>query len=339
MSSLTASFPPDLTTGLHAIAALTREVYVLLADVLDRRAAAAGQEPRKLEGRAGALADQVQHLVETLPEASSPPAMRDHLQRLSRMLLTLRTALGVSQRAAMAAAWRTAKCYEGLARILRADPAVAPMLPELKPRNYLRNGFHIANGVLSATVYSLWDDRNLMMLIAISYTSWMLSMELARRFSPKINRWLVDVAFGWMARPAEAYKMNSATWYGIAITLMLLAQTPREACIAAVLTLGFGDPVAALIGKRFGKHKLVGNKTLEGALGFAAASILAVLAWAAMLQPPLLAAAASPGLAALQLAVVAGISGSAVELISKRIDDNFSIPLVVSLACAWIGLG
>lgn len=335
---MSTAFPVAMPTGLPAIAELTREVYVLLADVLERRSQQPSHEPRKLEGRAEALAGRVHELAAALPEAEQGQPVRDQLQRMGRLLLALRTALGVSPRAGTAAAWRTAKCYEGLARQLRTDPAVAPLLPELKPRNYARNGFHIANGILSATLYSLIDDRNVMLQIAFGYTGWMLSMELARRLSPRINRWLVDVVFGWMARPAEAWRMNSATWYGLAISLMLLASAPREACIAAVLTLGFGDPVAALVGKRFGKHKLIGNKTLEGALGFAVAATLAVLGWAALMQPAVLAAAPVPWLAALRLALVAGVSGAAIELVSKRIDDNFSIPLVVSAACALAGM-
>ena len=73
---------------------MTRDVYMLLADVLERRAAAAAHEPRKLEGRAEALADQVQQLVAALPATANPPTLLEQLRRLGRLLLALRTALG-----------------------------------------------------------------------------------------------------------------------------------------------------------------------------------------------------------------------------------------------------
>ena len=327
--------------SLTDAAAVAHEVYVLLHELLERKASAPvpeAQEPARLEGRAQQLADRARQLAQDLRQTDSAEALTEHLRRVGTRLEALRTALSVSHRASVAAAWRTAKCYEGLARQLRVDPAVASLLPELKPRNYARNAFHIFNGVLSGSLYTIFDDHTMMLWIAGIYTGVMVSTELARRLSPRLNRLLVDVVFGAIARPSEAWRMNSATWYGISILLMLLLNLPQVACVAAVLTLGFGDPAAAIVGKRFGRHKLVGNKTLEGALGFAAASTLVLLAWAALVQPAVLMGQTMPVLAALRMALVAGVTGAVTELVSSRVEDNFSIPLTVSVAVAFLGL-
>ena len=48
--------------------------------------------------------------------------------------------------------------------------------------------------------------------------------------------------------------------------------------------LGVADPVAALIGRRYGRHKLRGGKSLEGAMAFVASGTLAALGGLALLH-------------------------------------------------------
>jgi dolichol kinase len=77
----------------------------------------------------------------------------------------------------------------------------------------------------------------------------------------------------------------------------------------------FGDPVAEMIGVRWGRVPLMG-KTLEGTLGGLAACLLA--------SAPL--AATSLGPAPLVLAAGA-VAAALFELIPLPMDDNFTIPL------------
>lgn len=247
--------------------------------------------------------------------------------------------LGASGRRAQArASVKIAQYYEGLARQLRNEPSLGLALPELRPRNYARNAFHIANGLLGATLYTVWPDRAFVLKVAIGYALAMLSLEAARRLSTRLNRWLVDDVFGAIARPSEAWRMNSATWYGIAVVLMLAVGFPRLACVSAVLTLGIGDPMAALIGKRWGRHKLYGPKSLEGVLAFVASSALLVAAWMAVFEVQSFGAAGHWGalVAALPMALVAGAVGAGVELVSNRLEDNFTIPLAVAASVALL---
>ena len=81
---------------------------------------------------------------------------------------------------------------------------------------------------------------------------------------------------------------------------------------------------AALIGRKFGKHKIVNGKSLEGLLSFIVAgyiffSIVGI-------------ACCATGIFYL-LGAFAVVAGSIVELFTKqiKIDDNFTIPLTVSL--------
>lgn len=312
----------------HAID-LTLDLHALVVELQDRRAAAS--KPL--------IADRLRQLAQRAREQASlwstqRPALARLFERMAARLASI-DVVGGGQRAAT----KIAQHYEGLARHLRGDPEVAVALPELRPRNYWRNLFHVANGLLSATLYTLIPDRKTMLIIAVSYTGWMLSLELARRLSPRLNRWLVDVVFRSIARPSEAWRMNSGTWYGLAITVMLVAGAPQLACVAAVLTLGLGDPAAALVGRRWGRHKLVGRKSLEGTLGFVAVATLAVTLWMALFAWPAFAAGGSLADALSRIvpfALVAATAGALAETISERLEDNFTIPLATAAAAAWL---
>ena len=89
--------------------------------------------------------------------------------------------------------------------------------------------------------------------------------------------------------------------------------------------LGLGDPIAGLVGRAWGKVPLMNERTLEGSLAFVTAAFLAVWGYIALCFPDI----ELPR--AILLASVAAVSGAAIELLSRRIDDNFAIPIGVVL--------
>lgn len=322
------------TLDLHSLAAMAREYYQLLVEIQDaRRIEPERNVPerlRQIAERARAYADE---------QALLHPRLSQTLQRLGERAEALRRLVASGAPLRATATRAAAQHYEALARLLRStgrDEGIE--LPELKPRNYVRNAFHIGNGLLGATLYTVWPERRIVLTVALIYSCSMIFMELIRRTSPKINAFMVDRLFGAIARPVEAHRVNSATWFGVAIVIMLWL-FPAPACIAAVLILGCGDPVAAIVGRRWGKHKLVGNKTLEGALGFVVAATAATTVFLVATGNP----AVQRGdflhtvLFAGLLAVVASVAGALAELASSKVDDNFSIPLVSAWA-AWLVL-
>ena len=104
--------------------------------------------------------------------------------------------------------------------------------------------------------------------------------------------------------------------------LLLNLIFPPLTAAAAMAVMLTGDAAAALIGRKFGKHKLVNGKSLEGTLCFIVTGYI-FLAIVGMLS----AANASFYL----LGIPAVILGATVELFTKqiKIDDNFTIPLTV----------
>ena len=104
-----------------------------------------------------------------------------------------------------------------------------------------------------------------------------------------------------------------------ALVNVLFAPVTAAAALAVMLT---GDAAAALIGRKFGRHKTVNGKSWEGfasfiIAGFAALAAVLAISGANWIFYP-------AGFAAVVLAAVA-------ELFQKQLkmDDNFSIPLCV----------
>ncbi|MBE6362178.1 MAG: hypothetical protein E7054_00845 [Lentisphaerae bacterium] len=93
------------------------------------------------------------------------------------------------------------------------------------------------------------------------------------------------------------------------------------ASMAVMLT---GDAAAALVGRKFGKHKLVNGKSWEGTLSFIIAGYF-FLSLAGIV--------CGTGNSFYLWGALAVILGAVVELFTKqiKIDDNFTIPLTVGI--------
>ena len=211
---------------------------------------------------------------------------------------------------------RLQPAYLELAKRLKAESI---HVPSLRPTNYARNVFHIGTAIAVVALLELLDNPPLVLGIAAFFAVWGWSTELARRVSPRVNA-LVMKVFNPVAHPHEVTRVNSATWYTTA--LLLLASTQSTLlCVTGVVVLGIGDPIAALVGRRFGRVKLLHGRSLEGTLAFAVSATLATFLAFTLFYPAL-------GLPlAFGLAAAASIAGALAELFSLRVDDNFSIPL------------
>jgi dolichol kinase len=127
-------------------------------------------------------------------------------------------------------------------------------------------------------------------------------------------------------RAEEQVRESAMTPFAIAVLLTILA-TPKPAALIAISTLAIADPLAAVVGIRFGRRRLAPNRSLEGSAAFFAATVAiaaAVLRWST-------AAAAWP--IAGSAAAIGGVA-VANELLPLRVDDNLTIPIVVGFA-AW----
>ena len=187
-----------------------------------------------------------------------------------------------------------------------------------------RRLFHLGNGMAIGTAYALLFTHEQVVhvfgaiacLVYIGDRIRIAYPEVVARYAPWVNRLFV--------RAEEQVREAAMTPFAIAVLLTILA-TPKLAALVAIYTLAIGDPLAAVVGLRFGRRRLVQDRSLEGTLAFFVATVaIAVIvlrygseatAW------PIAGAAAAIGMVAV-----------ACELLPLRIDDNLTIPIVVGFA-------
>jgi len=199
----------------------------------------------------------------------------------------------------------------------------------LKETNYFRNLWHMSMGLIGVLLYEFVLTRGQAMTILLSIFTVFASLEISRRFSSTWNDFLVDKVFGIIARPNERFRINSATYYLSAMTLMT-ALAPKEAVEAGLLILAFGDPAALLAGKRWGRTKLWREKTLVGTSAFFFVSGFVCLVFFGLAKPEM------AMFKIISLAVIVSAAGAITELFSQRINDNFTIMVVCAgIASFW----
>ncbi len=218
---------------------------------------------------------------------------------------------------------RLSPAYEQLAEVLRAE---AVHVPSLRPTNYKRNLVHVTFGFFAFAVIQLLPSALWIVAIATSFFVYAWSVEFLRRRSPAFNERVMKL-YGSIAHDHEWHRVNSATWYASALFLLSLTGS-YLVCSVAVMVLAVGDPMAALIGRRFGKTKLINGRSLEGSVAFVLVAAVITGTLLGVCRPDISLAAG------FGVAVTGAVAGSIAELFSRRIDDNFTIPLASGLA-AW----
>jgi dolichol kinase len=202
-------------------------------------------------------------------------------------------------------------------------------VPSLRPTNSFRSVFHLLSGLFVVALIELILPSSWLTPIAGTFAGMAWVFEISRRYSPAWNKALMW-AFSAVAHPHEQHRVNSSTWY---VTALLLLSLTGELtlCAVAAAVLAVADPSAAAVGRRYGSIKLVNGRSLQGTLTFAVTGTLAAWAVLELFEPVL------TGWRAPVLALFAAVPAAIAELYSRRVDDNFSIPMTAA-AGLWVGL-
>jgi dolichol kinase len=190
-----------------------------------------------------------------------------------------------------------------------------------------RRVFHLLNGSTVATAYALLftHEQVVHLFGTIACVVYVLDRiriaypDVVARRAPWVNRLLV--------RAEEEVREAAMTPYAIAVLLTILT-VPKFAALIAIYTLAIADPLAAVVGIRYGTHPLVRNRTLEGSGAFFGATLV-------ISAVVLATTTAGPAVAVAGAAVAIALVATLFELIPLRIDDNLTIPLAVGFA-AWV---
>lgn len=172
-----------------------------------------------------------------------------------------------------------------------------------------RKGIHLI-GLIVPIVYSFTEQRTIIVIVGI-LTLIALLIELLKWLSPSFLKLFVRI-FSPMLRPQERKGgITGATYYliGSFVCVFVFDKTLAIVCICFLI---LGDLFAAIIGKQWGRTKLVSQKSLEGSLAcFVVCALIALL----MKIHPII---------ALTGAAVATL----IELFPLGLDDNVAMPLI-----------
>jgi dolichol kinase len=184
----------------------------------------------------------------------------------------------------------------------------------------LRRALHVALSILAAVV--LWALPSTAAASALAGATLLaLSVELARRTVRRGAVWF-QRAFGSMLKEQEASRLTGATTLAVGFTVAAVV-TPGVPALAGVLIAGIGDPVAALAGRRWGRVRFAGGKSVVGSAAFWVVTVGVSLAL---------------GLGLLA-SVLVGIVVAVTEAATLPVDDNAYLPVAGAaafLAARWL---
>jgi len=175
-------------------------------------------------------------------------------------------------------------------------------------------------------IYYFISTRSAAIILGI-LTAVALLLDLTRHFHPSFGNIFYKI-FGFLLRKHEIDKkqknLNGATYVLISALVGVLI-FPKVVFITAFSILIISDTMAALIGRKFGRHKFL-LKSLEGTLAFFVSACIVVFF--------------TPKIGNFPEEYIIGFSaafvGAIIENVSTRlIDDNLSIPLSVGFTM-WI---
>jgi len=199
-----------------------------------------------------------------------------------------------------------------------------------------RRLWHIFGG-LSLPVAGLLVPQDIFLPALVSITIAALILDIVRRRSPRVNQRFV-ISFRALLREREVSTLTGSTYFLIAASIVFIFCDKSIAAIALAF-VAVGDPVAGIVGERWGKPKVsseeqkiseaprssrnlrfrgMKGKSLEGSSACFVACLVVGVILAAVTH------------VALWVIVVGAICATVVEFFSLPVNDNLSIPLVAA---------
>ncbi len=171
---------------------------------------------------------------------------------------------------------------------------------------------HLFALVIPGCYYAFSWSRTTMLLVMVPVTIIIVLMDISR-----LKGWKFYGLFRWMVsrmvRDNEKKGNFTGAFYILITSCIAIAVFSKPIAIAGLAFIMIGDPAAVLVGRKYGRHRFGGHKSIEGSLAF-----LIVAIPVGLLAPGL------PTMVGIVGAVVAAVT----EGLSGPIDDNTSVPLI-----------
>ena len=183
----------------------------------------------------------------------------------------------------------------------------------------VRKLIHLCSLSIPIVYYFISKHNALIILSVLTFV--FFTIDILRYFSPALAKIFYSI-FGFLLRKHEKDNnkktLNGATYVLLSATICVFL-FPKIFFLTAFGVLIISDSMAALVGRKFGKHKFL-RKSLEGTLAFFISAIMVVL-----LSPKI-----TGEIYEYLIGLFAVGTGAIVENISYGwIDDNLSVPMAM----------
>ncbi len=145
-------------------------------------------------------------------------------------------------------------------------------------------------------------------------TMFFLFTDISRLSHRKVEKFMFS-DLKYIFKKSEEGKFSSMTLFLLASFAIFLI-FPRNISYLAFTFLVFGDMLSKIYGMRFGRKKLVGERTLEGTLSYLSGSLGSGYIISLLMKIDI------------KILVLGAILASLTELVSLGIDDNFGVGLI-----------
>jgi len=181
-----------------------------------------------------------------------------------------------------------------------------------------RKATHMGALVIPGSYWIFGLSKQDMLSIMVPAFVFMVLIDIARLRNWAIWRSLARPLLAPMIRSHEEAGDFTGAFYILGSTCVTIALFSKPVAIAALSFIIVGDTFAALIGRKFGRHRF-GRKSIEGSLGCLLGTVLvAIGAWQILELP-------------LSVGLLGAVTATIAEALSFTIDDNVSVPLASGL--------
>ncbi|MGD1060770.1 MAG: phosphatidate cytidylyltransferase [Methanomassiliicoccales archaeon] len=212
---------------------------------------------------------------------------------------------------------------------------LASKLPFVKRSGAQRKFVHIMVGNI-VLIWWVFDSAYVMAFLAAAPFIPLLLLASSRSPVKKVRDSFIGKTTG------ESHDLG-LVYYAISWTLLaFFLFDNRLVASIAIVGMSYGDGIGGLVGRAYGKKRLLGKKTLEGTLAvlFAtAAATAAVIAFYGFLTSAGLYSGSNiQPLIAIVLSMLVGLFVSVVELLTPGQYDNLTIPIGTALLLVLLGV-
>jgi dolichol kinase len=197
-----------------------------------------------------------------------------------------------------------------------------------------RSDLHLARklwhmcGVLFIAYMHIIIPRNMGLLLLTIFTFITITTDLIRINSVKFNS-MVMPFFQTVMRESEINSLSGNTFLIIGVLFIELFFS-KDIVLLTLFFLAFADPCASFFGIKYGKHKIIGNKSLEGFIAAVIICFIVTFSFLMFKNGALDILRHSLSLIGiLMMSIAAAFVGALSELVPiAKLDDNLTLPIL-----------